>query len=139
MQRGYDRALCILPFDHRGSFQAKMFGWKSPLSETQTTEISRAKEVIYDGFKAALSNGVPKEKTGNPGRREIRSKNIITACPAEKSGPVRDIIPQGGLTHAARYDRSRPHGRQYGPATYQGRPSMRGFRRIAEGGRGFGA
>jgi 5-dehydro-2-deoxygluconokinase len=64
MQRGYDRALCILPFDHRGSFQAKMFGWKSPLSETQTTEISRAKEVIYDGFKAALANGVPKEKTG---------------------------------------------------------------------------
>jgi 5-dehydro-2-deoxygluconokinase len=33
MPRGYDRALYILPFDHRGSFQAKMFGWKSPLSE----------------------------------------------------------------------------------------------------------
>jgi hypothetical protein len=29
MPRGYDRALYILPFDHRGSFQAKMFGWKS--------------------------------------------------------------------------------------------------------------
>jgi hypothetical protein len=36
MPRGYDRALYILPFDHRGSFQTKMFGWKSPLSETQT-------------------------------------------------------------------------------------------------------
>ena len=33
MPRGYDRALYILPFNHRGSFQTKMFGWKSPLSE----------------------------------------------------------------------------------------------------------
>jgi hypothetical protein len=24
---GYDRPLYILPFDHRGSFQKKMFGW----------------------------------------------------------------------------------------------------------------
>src|SRR5262249_20721314 len=43
MPRGYDRALYILPFDHRGSFQAKMFGWKSPLSEEQSAETSRAK------------------------------------------------------------------------------------------------
>jgi 5-dehydro-2-deoxygluconokinase len=94
MPRGHDRALYILPFDHRGSFQAKMFGWKSPLSEAQTAEISHAKEVIYDGFKAALANGLPKEKTGilvdeqfGTGiLRDATSKNIITACPAEKSG-----------------------------------------------------
>jgi myo-inositol catabolism protein IolC len=94
MPRGYDRALYILPFDHRGSFQAKMFGWKSPLSEAQTAEISRAKEVIYDGFNAALANGLPKEKTGilvdeqfGAGiLRDATFKNIITACPAEKSG-----------------------------------------------------
>jgi len=24
---GFDKPLCILPFDHRGSFQKKMFGW----------------------------------------------------------------------------------------------------------------
>ena len=35
MPRGYGRALYILLFVHRGSFQAKMFGWKSPLSEAQ--------------------------------------------------------------------------------------------------------
>ena len=28
MPRGYDQPLYILPFDHRGSFQTKMFGWK---------------------------------------------------------------------------------------------------------------
>ena len=55
MPRGYDRALYILPFDHRASFQTKMLGWKSPLSESQTSEIAAAKRVIYDGFKAALA------------------------------------------------------------------------------------
>jgi 5-dehydro-2-deoxygluconokinase len=94
MPRGYDRALYILPFDHRGSFQAKMFGWKSPLSEAQAAEISRAKEFIYDGFNAALASGLSREKTGvlvdeqfGAGiHRDATSKNIITACPAEKSG-----------------------------------------------------
>ena len=50
MPRGYDRPLYILPFDHRGSFQTKMFGWKSPLSDAQTAEIAGAKQVVYDGF-----------------------------------------------------------------------------------------
>ena len=94
MPRGYDRALYVLPFDHRGSFQAKMFGWKSPLSETQTAEISRAKEIIYDGFNAAVADGLPQEKAGilvdeqfgSGILRDASSKNIITACPAEKSG-----------------------------------------------------
>jgi 5-dehydro-2-deoxygluconokinase len=94
MPRGYDRALYILPFDHRGSFQTKMFGWTSPLSETQTAEVSRAKEIIYDGFNATLASGLSKEKTGilvdeqfGTGiLRDATSKNIITACPAEKSG-----------------------------------------------------
>jgi hypothetical protein len=25
---GFDRPLYILPFDHRGTFQTKLFGWK---------------------------------------------------------------------------------------------------------------
>ena len=28
MTVGFDKPLYILPFDHRGSFQTKMFGWK---------------------------------------------------------------------------------------------------------------
>ena len=64
MPRGYDRPLYIQPFDHRGSFQTKMFGWQSPLSDTQTAEIAAAKRVIYDGFLAALAGSVPKEKAG---------------------------------------------------------------------------
>ena len=94
MPRGYDRPLYILPFDHRGSFQTKMFGWQSPLSDAQTAEIAGAKQVIYEGFLAALAGGVPKEKAGilvdeqfgAAILRDAASKGIITACPAEKSG-----------------------------------------------------
>jgi myo-inositol catabolism protein IolC len=94
MPRGYDRPLYIQPFDHRGSFQTKMFGWQSPLSDTQTAEIAAAKRVIYDGFLAALAGGVPKDKAGilvdeqfgAAILRDAASRNIVTACPAEKSG-----------------------------------------------------
>ena len=94
MPRGYNRPLYIQPFDHRGSFQTKMFGWQSPLSDAQTAEIAAAKRVIYDGFLAALAAGVPKEKAGilvdeqfgTAILRDAASINVVTACPAEKSG-----------------------------------------------------
>src|SRR6202035_3415614 len=86
--------LYILPYDHRGSFQTKMFGWKGTLTPQQTAEIAAAKQVIYDGFLAALAAGVPKEKAGilvdeqfgAAILRDAASDNIVTACPAEKSG-----------------------------------------------------
>jgi myo-inositol catabolism protein IolC len=94
MPRGYDRTLYIQPFDHRGSFQSKMFGWKSPLSDAQTAEIAGAKQIIYDGFKSALDAGVPKDKAGilvdeqfgAAILRDAASNGVATACPAEKSG-----------------------------------------------------
>jgi hypothetical protein len=102
MPRGYDRALYILPFDHRGSFQAKMFGWKLPLSEEQRAEISRAKEVIYDGFNSALANGLPQLAS----KQSPRSPSAIAStsiCLSEQTrvyllnsqiAPARDITPQ---------------------------------------------
>ncbi len=94
MPRGYDRPLYIQPFDHRASFQSRVFGWKSPLSAAQTAEIAAAKRVIYDGFKAALAAGVPKEKSGilvdeqfgAAVLRDASAEGITTACCAEKSG-----------------------------------------------------
>ena len=41
--RGFTQPLYILPFDHRGSFETKMFGWHEPLTEQQTAEIAAAK------------------------------------------------------------------------------------------------
>src|SRR5205807_9887468 len=61
---GFDKPLYILPFDHRGSFQKKMFGWDGTLSTQQTAEIAAAKRVIYDAFVAAVDAGVPKDKAG---------------------------------------------------------------------------
>jgi len=49
---GFNEPLYILPFDHRGSFQTKMFG---TLNSAQTAEIAAAKQVIYHGFKVAES------------------------------------------------------------------------------------
>jgi 5-dehydro-2-deoxygluconokinase len=94
MNLGFDKPLYILPFDHRGSFQTKMFGWKGPLTEEQIGQIAAAKQVIYDGFKAALEAGVPKEKAGilvdeqfgAAILRDAAKHGYITACPAEKSG-----------------------------------------------------
>ncbi len=94
MTRGYDRALYFLPFDHRASFEAGLFGWKPPLDAAQTAEIAAAKQVIYDGFKAAVAGGVNRERAGilvdeqfgAAILREAAAAGFVTAAPAEKSG-----------------------------------------------------
>jgi 5-dehydro-2-deoxygluconokinase len=91
---GFDEPLYILPFDHRGSFQTKMFGWTGRLSPDQTAKIAATKQVIYDGFKEAVQAGVPKQKAGilvdeqfgAAILRDATTHAYTTACPAEKSG-----------------------------------------------------
>ncbi len=94
MTIGYDQLLYILPFDHRGSFQTKMFGWKGSLTAEQTAQIAATKQVIYDGFKAAVAGGVPREVAGILVDEQFGAAILLdaarhgylTACPAEKSG-----------------------------------------------------
>jgi 5-dehydro-2-deoxygluconokinase len=91
---GFDKPLYVLPFDHRGSFQKKMFGWDGALSLQQTAEIAAAKKVIYDAFEAAVHAGVPKDKAGilvdeqfgAAILRDAAAEGYTTCCPAEKSG-----------------------------------------------------
>jgi 5-dehydro-2-deoxygluconokinase len=91
---GYDKPLYILPFDHRGSFQTKMFGWKGALTAAQTAEIAAAKQVIYDGFKAAVHDGVPESKAGilvdeqfgSAILQDASAHHYIRACAVERSG-----------------------------------------------------
>ena len=91
---GFDKPLYILPFDHRGSFQKKMFGWDGELTPQQTAEIADTKRVIFDAFKAAVRSGVPKEKAGilvdeqfgAAILRDAVAEGYSTCCPAEKSG-----------------------------------------------------
>lgn len=92
--RGYENPLYILPFDHRGSFETGMFGWHGALTSDQTAKIAAAKEIIYDGFKAALVSGVRKEEAGilvdeqfgAAILRDAAKQGFQFACPAEKSG-----------------------------------------------------
>ncbi|MBI2810664.1 MAG: DUF2090 domain-containing protein [Candidatus Melainabacteria bacterium] len=94
-QLGFTQDLFVMPFDHRGSFQEKLFGIKgrAPTAE-ETAEIAGYKKIIYEGFKKAVAAGVPKDKAGilvdeqfgTEILKEAKSLGFMTACPAEKSG-----------------------------------------------------
>jgi 5-dehydro-2-deoxygluconokinase len=91
---GFVKPLYVLPFDHRGLFQTQMFGSNNTITAAQTAEIASAKRVIYDGFKAAIAAGVPKDKAGilvdeqfgAAILRDAAAEGYSTSCPAEKSG-----------------------------------------------------
>jgi myo-inositol catabolism protein IolC len=95
MTVGYDKDLYILPFDHRGSFQTKMFGWTGKLTPEQTAEIADTKHAIYEAYVAAVAAGsVPKDKSGilvdeqfgSAILKDASKNGYSTSCPAEKSG-----------------------------------------------------
>jgi myo-inositol catabolism protein IolC len=93
MTVGFDQPLYVLPFDQRGTFQTRMFGWEGLLNARQAAEVSAVKEIVYDGFKSAVEGGVPRRKAGllvdeqfGAGiLRDAASRGYTTACPAEKS------------------------------------------------------
>ncbi|HKD78237.1 MAG TPA: DUF2090 domain-containing protein [Candidatus Angelobacter sp.] len=94
MTIGFDQDLYVLPFDHRATFRAKMFGWKEPITAEQTARISEFKQVIYDALKAAVAEGVPREKAGvlvdeqfgAAILRDAAKNGYFTAMTTEKSG-----------------------------------------------------
>src|SRR5437899_2586696 len=94
MSLGYDRRLYILAFDHRGSFQKKMFGISGEPDAGQTKTIADAKSLIFEGFQLALSDGAPRdaagvltdEQFGEQVARKAKADGIIFAMPVEKSG-----------------------------------------------------
>ena len=64
------------------------------LGAEQTAEIANAKQVIYDGFRVAVADRVPRDKAailvdeqfGAAILRDAAAQGYMTACPAEKSG-----------------------------------------------------
>ncbi len=92
---GFSKDLFILPFDHRGSFQEKLFGIQGRKPTPQETqEIASYKKIIFEGFKKAIEAGVPQEKGGilvdeqfgTEILKEAQKLGFMTACPTEKSG-----------------------------------------------------
>lgn len=91
---GYPKELLVLPFDHRGSFQTKMFGIHGTPTPEQTKHIASYKMMVYDGFLQAVDSGLPKEKMGilvdeqfgEDVLRRAKSAGYTSCIPAEKSG-----------------------------------------------------
>ena len=54
MALGYDGKLYILAFDHRGSFQKKMFGIQGDPTPEEVETISDAKRLIFEGMLEAF-------------------------------------------------------------------------------------
>src|SRR5215217_7255400 len=96
MTLGYDGKLYILAFDHRGSFQKKMFGIDGEPTPEQTETISDAKHLIFEGMLKAVEAGVDPRSTGVlvdeqfgapkdiPGG--AKERGLLLAMPVEKSG-----------------------------------------------------
>jgi 5-dehydro-2-deoxygluconokinase len=94
MSLGYDGKLYILAFDHRGSFQKKMFGIQGDPTPEQTETIADAKHLIFEGMLEAVRRGVDAaatgvlvdEQFGGNIPAETRENGLKLAMPVEKSG-----------------------------------------------------
>ncbi|HZN87582.1 MAG TPA: DUF2090 domain-containing protein [Thermoleophilaceae bacterium] len=96
MALGYDGKLYILAFDHRGSFQKKMFGIEGDPTDEESQTIADAKRLIFEGMLKAVEEGAEASVTGVlvdeqfgaptdiPG--EAKSRGLILSMPVEKSG-----------------------------------------------------
>ena len=94
MALGYDGKLYILAFDHRGSFQKKMFGIEGEPTSEETATIADAKHLIYEGMLEAVKRGAEASATGvlvdeqfgGDIPRDAKAKSLELAMPVEKSG-----------------------------------------------------
>jgi 5-dehydro-2-deoxygluconokinase len=94
MALGYDGKLYILAFDHRGSFQKKMFGIQGEPTAEETETISDAKRLIFEGMELAVQRGVDAaatgvlvdEQFGSDIPQRAKEQGLQLAMPVEKSG-----------------------------------------------------
>jgi myo-inositol catabolism protein IolC len=94
MALGYDGKLYILAFDHRGSFQKKMFGIQGEPTAEETATIADAKHLIYEGMEVAVKRGLDASATGvlvdeqfgGDIPEEARAEGLKLSMPVEKSG-----------------------------------------------------
>jgi myo-inositol catabolism protein IolC len=94
MALGYDGKLYILAFDHRGSFQKKMFGIDGDPTPEETEKISDAKRLIFEGMLEAVNRGAEAgatgvlvdEQFGSDIPKRASEHGLKLAMPVEKSG-----------------------------------------------------
>jgi len=95
MALGYDGKLYFLAFDHRGSFQKKMFGIEGDPTPEETERIADAKHLIYEGMVKAAESGavhadqegvLVDEQFGSDVPQLAKERGLKLAMPVEKSG-----------------------------------------------------
>lgn len=94
MTPGYDKALYLLPFDHRNSYVSGLFDFKRPLTASQSEQVRDSKQLIYEGFRQAVADGVSNESTGilvdeefgSDILRDAHRRGFVTAMSIEQSG-----------------------------------------------------
>ena len=94
MPLGYTHPLYLLPFDHRHSYLSEMFHFTEPLTPDQHATVVDSKQIIYEGFQAALIDRVPRdrggilvdEEFGAEILRDARRNGYIAALSTETSG-----------------------------------------------------
>jgi myo-inositol catabolism protein IolC len=111
---GYDGPLYILAFDHRGSFQKKMFGIQGAPTLDETRTISDAKRLIFEGVLEAIGRGVNPsaagvlvdEQFGSDIPLRARERGLTLAMPVEKSGQDEFDFEYGDdfAAHIERFD-----------------------------------
>ena len=95
MALGYDGKLYFLAFDHRGSFQKKMFGIEGDPTPEETERIADSKHLIYEGMVKAAETGavhadqegvLVDEQFGSDVPEQAKQRGLKLAMPVEKSG-----------------------------------------------------
>jgi myo-inositol catabolism protein IolC len=94
MALGYDGKLYILAFDHRGSFQKKMFGIEGEPTDEETKTITDAKRLVFEGMEKAVERGLDAstagvlvdEQFGGDVPKLAKEHGLKLSMPAEKSG-----------------------------------------------------
>ncbi|HEX2411190.1 MAG TPA: DUF2090 domain-containing protein [Solirubrobacteraceae bacterium] len=100
MNPGYDKPLYILAFDHRTSFQTKLFGIEGTPTPAESERIREAKRIILDGLLVAAESApagtvgaLIDEENGAAVAREAKRLGLPFAISAETSSvPEFDFV-----------------------------------------------
>src|SRR4051794_33404604 len=114
MSLGYDGKLYILAFDHRGSFQKKMFEIHGEPTPEEIETVRDAKKVVYEGMEAAVRRGVDSSAAGVLVDEQFRSDipmlakehGLVLSMPVGKSGQDEFVFQFGDQfgEHIERFD-----------------------------------
>ena len=127
MALGYDGKLYILAFDHRGSFQKKMFGIEGDPTPEETETIADAKHLIYEGMRqgaragrrrrASPARSWTSSSAADASRQQAKERGLKLAMPVEKSGQNEFDFQYGDDVRRAHRASSTPTSRRCSSAT----------------------